>query len=291
MNIDFYKIKYASLCALLAVALTGLYSCKTSKNATTETSTKGTTTLTPARNNAEKYVAKIQSVAPKTTYLTAKAKVHIESGGKGVSANGNLKMKYNEVIQLSLRVLGFEVGRIEFTPNHVLLIDRINSQYVRAAYNDISYLKSAGLNYAALQSLFWNQIFAPNVANKGNFTERFTATVTQEAIQLSLTDAPQLDYTFIADPKTSRIKNVTIETKSNSNTDAMKWTYEQFEPFNQSTFPTKMECSIKMGKRNGRLTINLSKINTDSDWKTHSDIPSKYKQQSVQGVLKMLLSM
>ena len=48
--------------------------------------------------------------------LTAKASVAIQTGGKSISANGTLRMKRNDVIQLSITFLGMEVGRMEFFP-------------------------------------------------------------------------------------------------------------------------------------------------------------------------------
>ena len=64
----------------------------------------------------------------------------INLGQKDLSVNGTLRMKRNDVVQLSLTFLGMEVGRMEFTPSDVLIIDRFNKQYVRASYDEVSFL-------------------------------------------------------------------------------------------------------------------------------------------------------
>lgn len=94
--------------------------------------------------------------------VTASTKVRLSGvGGKDLSVNGKLQMKRNDVIRLSLRFLGMEVGLMEFTPNDVLVVDRINKQFVRAKYGEVSFLRQAGLDFYALQSLFWNELFIP----------------------------------------------------------------------------------------------------------------------------------
>jgi hypothetical protein len=144
----------------------GFTSCKTSRNATEATAVSTETKVKTKRNEAAKYVEQIEKAYPKASHLTAKTKMQIKYGSKDLSVSGNLKMKRDEAIQLSLRILGFEVGRVEFTPAGVLVLDRINSQYFRATYNDVSYLKASGLDFNALQSLFWNELFAPNDQSK-----------------------------------------------------------------------------------------------------------------------------
>ena len=50
-----------------------------------------------------------------------------------------------------------EAARLEFTPNEVLLIDRINRQYVKAKYEDVPFLKKHNLNFQSLQQRFWDE--------------------------------------------------------------------------------------------------------------------------------------
>ena len=50
-----------------------------------------------------------------------------------------------------------EAARLEFTPQEVLLIDRINRQYVKAKYEDVPFLKKYNLNFQSLQQRFWEE--------------------------------------------------------------------------------------------------------------------------------------
>lgn len=284
-------IRHAFIALSLFSLGLGFTSCKTSRNATETTAVSADTKVKTKRNEAAKYVEQVEKAYPKASHLTAKTKMQIKYGSKNLSVSGNLKMKRDEMIQLSLRVLGIEVGRAEFTPAGVLVLDRINSQYFRANYNDVSYLQASGLDFNALQSLFWNELFVPNDQSKKEKGERFDANVQREKIQLNLADAPKLEYNFTIDATDSRIKTVKVTPKSTSRADELLWNYSQFEAFGESTFPAQMNCKAQMGKHKGEVTFTLSKINQDSDWNAQSEIPSKYKEKSIESIVKLLLSL
>ena len=79
---------------------------------------------------AEQVVAAVEKNVISDECLTAKMNFRFKSGSQNLSVGGNLKMKRNDVIQLSLVALGLmEAVRIEFTPEDALVIDRINKQY------------------------------------------------------------------------------------------------------------------------------------------------------------------
>ena len=72
-------------------------------------------------------------------------------------------MKRDDVIRLQLMAFGFvEAGRIEMTKDYVLIMDRINKQYLKAPWMSVDFLRNSGMNFQTLQALFWNELFRPN---------------------------------------------------------------------------------------------------------------------------------
>ena len=122
-----------------------------------------------AARDAAAYKARVLSAAQRTGCLTAKVRFQLTGNAVGsmtdMTVSGTLRMKRDDVVQLSLRALGIEVGRLEFSPQDVLLIDRMGKRYVRAKYGDVAFLRQAGLDFHAVQALFWNEIFLPGTQN------------------------------------------------------------------------------------------------------------------------------
>ena len=205
-------MKHAYLLLLAAVMLLTFSACRSTKGLDrTKGHVSGTTvsgTSSTAHDDANAAATALvkeitaQPLAP--SCLTAKVKVDLEGMGKSISVNGQLRMKRDDVVQLSLTFLGMEVGRMEFTPQDVLIIDRMNKQYVRAAYSEVGFLQRANLDFYALQALFWNELFIPGERNVGAHASRFRLSEASGRRALTLTGTPRLNYTFYAAPSSAR---------------------------------------------------------------------------------------
>lgn len=146
-----------------------LASCRSSKKAANETpATPGIgTIITPNDNdNAtgsqkkdNKKDNKKDDIATGTNF-TARVKISITQDKKNVSTTGTLRMRYNDVIQITLTdpIIGIaEVGRMEISPDNILIIDRINKRYVNTTYEEFGALKDNDITFEAIQSLFWEE--------------------------------------------------------------------------------------------------------------------------------------
>lgn len=158
---------------LLAIVL--LASCHSSKkaqktdgaDATAPTTTVTTPTKTQTPSKKISATEKLLQGVDSTSYAnyTAKVKVGIKQNGKSVSTSGSLKMQWNEVVQISLvdPILGItEVGRIEFSKDNILIVDRMNKQYVQESYKSLSALAKTDISFEYLQALFWSEAQKPN---------------------------------------------------------------------------------------------------------------------------------
>ena len=153
-----------SVVALLLVLT--LASCHSSKKGLKDKSdkTKPTTTITTPTTSTKKPDRQEpdldkMKVAVDTNF-TSKVRVIITQEGKDVTTNGNLRMRYGDVIQLTLvdPLLGVaEIGRLELSPDKVLIIDRVNKRYVDTNYEEFSALKSRNIDFNTIQEFFWQE--------------------------------------------------------------------------------------------------------------------------------------
>ena len=97
-------------------------------------------------------LAFVQKVSDNQVYaknITGSINFTIRMGEKKISVDGALRMRKDDVIRLQLYapILGFEIGRLEFTPEYVLIIDRYHNQYIKADYNHVDFLQKQGINF------------------------------------------------------------------------------------------------------------------------------------------------
>lgn len=278
--------------ALVALTLTA---CRSSKSAVKapDTNTSASTKTTHITNNtaALASVKKVAAMHLSQQGVTASTKVRLSGvGGKDLSVNGKLQMKRNNVIRLSLRFLGMEVGLMEFTPNDVLVVDRMNKQFVRAKYGDVSFLRQAGLDFYALQSLFWNELFIPGQHTlSAEGLGRFELVQKAGLNVLTPKNTPKLAYHFYADPQANTIQRLQVRSNNAAEKGEFAFNYDGFELFGGRPFPTQMRMAVTgTGKKDITLALSLSSLKADASFDTRTTVSAKYTQRSVQQVLGQL---
>ncbi len=280
-KIKLMDIRYVGLCLMCVV----LVSCGSSKEVM-----KTTPATTPVETafSAEKYLATVKSNNYQQDNLTAKIKVMVNVDGKSVSTSGSLKMKKNDVIQISLvdPLLGaIELGRMEFTKTHVLIIDRINKQYIDVPYSDVSFLKKANIDFYTLQSLFWNEVFEPGktIVTASDFSINESV----NNVDISYKDK-MLSYKFATVKKTGQL-NQTLITNNTDNTYKFNFAYNDFALFEGKQFPKEMVMLLTAGKQVTSLSLSLSSLKNSSDWVTRSSAPSKYTKADPEKIIKQFV--
>jgi len=268
----------------LLLTLLLLTACGSQKSAVKQTTSLPAATAFPEQNHMKTMLGNRLSVSN----VTAKVKVSVSLGERTISTTGTLRMRRDDVIQISLvdPLIGIaEVGRMEFSRDRVLIIDRFNKQYIDVPYAEVSFLQRANIDFNTLQSLFWNELFEPGkaipVAADFQFTDQ-TPTVF-----IDYKDR-MLDYRFTTSTLTNTLSRTTI-TSPSDRTAKFSFDYSDFEQFDSRPFPRDMKMTFQMGQREASLAFSLSNVRSNSDWQAHTPAPSKYTKADAEKIFRSLV--
>ncbi|MDO4159441.1 MAG: DUF4292 domain-containing protein [Prevotellaceae bacterium] len=262
-------------------------------------SVAGTSDASNAETVKLNFLRKVYDNEAYTQNISSKIKFTIKNGSKDISVAGTMRMKKDDVIRIQLTPLGLmEVGRLEFTKDYVLIVDRMNKEYIKADYNKVDFLQRNGLDFYALQALFWNQLYIPGTqkitdSSLKSFDVTFDETSSNSTISLK---KGNLSYQWKADNNTAQIREVNVgyTSKSTGNTN-VNCVYDSFKSLGTKTFPTDMTMSVQtdaVKKANDvSVNISISSFDTSSDWETRTSVSDKYKQVDAQDVINRLLKM
>ena len=273
---------------LFAVALGGMTMAMAgcgSKKAATE----GTSSTVDKHNGSNvqalAFVQKVANQKVGTQNIVGKMSLNVQMGSKDITVPGSLHMRYGEVIRIQafIPLLGSEVGRIEFTPDYVLVIDRMHKEYIKEDYNKVDFLKNNGLNFYSLQALFWNQLFMPGTASisDANLLD-FGVTEAGNSKNITLKKG-NLNIVWNADNANGRISTAKATYSSlTQGKSSLNWTYSNFKAVAGKMFPayqkfTFATTAIK-NQSNISLSIDMDGVKTDSKWEAKSEISKKYKK-------------
>ena len=238
---------------------------------------------------------KVKDNAQTTKFITSKVKFSVEVGAQNIALTGNMKMKRDDVIRLQLMAFGFvEAARLEFTKDYVLIMDRINKQYLKAPYMSIDFLRNSGLNFHSLQALFWNELFQPNRTTLSQEDlQKYKTTEAGDDVVVSLEDS-KIDYSWLVNENTGFIKmaNILYKDRLNGNSQ-LNWDYVNFVTLesNGTKFPDDMNVTLTTQKKEVKLRIKLSYIKHDTEWETRTEVSNKYREVSIDDILQRFMSL
>ena len=275
--------------AILALPLM-LASCKSKKNVVEESKP-----VVVVDSEQSKFLNKVQNNAQTAKFITSKVKFSVEVGVQNITLTGNLKMKRDDVIRLQLMAFGFvEAARIEFTKDYVLIMDRINKQYLKAPYISIDFLRNSGLNFYSLQALFWNELFQPNrqTISQEDFL-KFNANLDNDDVVITLEDN-KLDYSWLVNQNTGIIKMANILYKDRFNGNAqLNWDYVDFTTLEATNkrFPNDMNVTLTTPKKEVKLGIKLNYITNETEWETRTEVSNKYREVPIDEILQRFMAL
>lgn len=236
------------------------------------------------------YTEKVIELSPNWECVTGKVALALDMGAKGTTkVNATLRMKRGEVIQLSVApLLGIEVARMEFSPQGILVLDRLNKRYVEASFEQVNYWARTDLSFHILQSLFLNELFLPDrVQLTADDASLFRISVDGDQALLEAQPSKMLAYSFRTSAASGLLQESRIGVKGTGY--ALNWTYSDFQNLDGRPFPQHMGLTVGGARPEMVLDMKFSRLSVDAGWESHTNIPSKYKKIEVEELVKMLL--
>lgn len=282
------KAKSFLMVAFVAISFT-LASCGSSKNLETTTPQPSAKLL-----EKEQVLQKVTDNSQTAKFITSKIKFQVEVGNQSLTMTGNLKMKRDEVIRLQLMAFGFvEAGRLEFTKDYVLIMDRINKQYIKAPYEHLSFLRNSGINFYTLQALFWNELFEPGQTKvvTDSIASKYEVVNEGDDMIISLTQ-DKMSYKWLADRANGyiRMANIMYTDRFRGNTQ-LNWDYTDFQELDAKLFPTGNAITFTLPKKEVKLNMTLNYIGHETEWETQTDVSSKYSEVTVDEILRRFMAL
>lgn len=289
---------YNALFILSVVLLSG---CAAKKNI--GTSTQEVASTSSQRDVEKEHLRLVQKVYDNRLYqqnIVADLTFTAQLDGKNITVPGALRMRKDQVVRLQLFVpfIGTEVGRLEFTPNYVLVVDRMHKEYVKADYSELSFLRENGLTFYSLQSLFWNQLMIPGKQQLADADLKQFAVEdmpTEGFNKLSLSNK-QIHYEWQVNTAKGLIEQTQVDYESTMHgKSTLVWLYSAFKAFGSKQYPQNHQFTFTTKatakQHKATVTLQLNQPTTNSDWEAETSISSKYKRVETDDILGKILSM
>lgn len=212
---------------------------------------------------------------------------HVNSG-KSIKLSSVIKIKRDEIIQISLRAyLGLEVAVVTVTPDSLYIVDRYNKQFGASDIHQFASSNST-FNYYNLQAMLTNRLFLPGEsAVSENLYNKYDLSVASNMYLLKTKDQSKNLYNFAIDGN-DRIASTLIYSPDKY---TLQWSYKDFIKDEGYVYPTTMLGKVEA--KNNRLDVKIAydklDINKDLSVEIPSPDPKKYKRGSAISIIKQYL--
>lgn len=134
-----------------------LAACGSSKKAAEKTELPVTKTETKTEKSKP-----VEQSGPEITVkrFVSDLEITVGMGRDSYTLGGKISMKRSEVMRINLTFMGFiEMGIIEFSPDGILIVNRMGREYTRISYDGTDALVKNNITYDSIEKLAWEKLY------------------------------------------------------------------------------------------------------------------------------------
>lgn len=185
--------------------------------------------------------------------------INISINGSSLASRASMRIITDSVIQISIvPALGIEMARINFTPDSILLLDKINQKYLATSYDSLLNKINLPLGFSDLQAFFLNKLFVAG-QNSVSFEQtlaQFNSSSFPDGLMLrSKTSFRGVNSDFVVN-KQANINMATIMFPAA----VVRCKYSEFETKDNIDFPQKLSISFMQGPIINQAEISISQV-------------------------------
>jgi len=250
--------------------------------------------------SADKIIKRVEKEAPKFEYLSCdRAIVNFDALDSKNSVMAQFKIKKDVKMIVTLKKMGFPIGRGFLSPDSVVAINFIDRNYVAGNYSAIRKLFGFDLDFNLIQALLTAD--AHFYLNLEAFDREFTSSIEDQLYRLdskydrkieralaknqerrltrymdNMDEDEFFDIQAWVDPEYFVIKKLQLNNIKTEKTIIIE--YESYELAGKELLPSSINLSYSEKNRNIEAQIRFGKISTRKERDFSFTIPEKYEK-------------
>lgn len=202
-------------------------------------------------------------------YLTSKAKIKLNRGGKDYALTFNIRMQKDEQIWISINALGgIEVARALLNKDSVRLLDRINKQYIVKDYAFLSEMLNTPIDFYLMQDLM--------LGNNPKTLDYIHAKLTASDYTYQFTGLKDdYNYELNVRKEDSKLSSINLNDSQNSKK-KVEVNYGGYKLIDNINFPFLITSTASSEKESLSLNLEYLKVEKVDKLEFPFNVPKKF---------------
>lgn len=201
--------------------------------------------------------------------LALKGKADLDMGGNSNSVTVNVRVQRDKKIWMSITaLLGIEVARAVITPDSIMVLNRLQSTYIRKPFRYVYNYTSRQVTFQMLQDILTGNtidtLLSPAARLEISNTGIWRLTGSQAALGF--------DVLFNTFQKSSEVNLNDVRAGQ-----ALRVLYGSYQKVNQYLFPTTIHINSMSGSRRVNLDFDFSKVESNVPLDMSFTVPRRFE--------------
>jgi hypothetical protein len=206
----------------------------------------------------------------KTLYVKASAHYEDEDNTQNVSAE--IKIKKDEKILISIRVLGITMAKALITPTEVKYYEKIGGKYFEGDYSSLSRWLGTDLDFRKVQNLLIGQ--ALDDLTKGNYK----ASIDNKMYRIENDDTNTIKAFYFEAGKFLIKQEQIIQPQQNR---MLKVSYPNYTEYPQAVLPSGIDIEASQPKGKIKINIDYNSATFNQEMSFPYSVPEDYEQITI----------
>lgn len=205
-----------------------------------------------------------------TLYVKASARYEDEDNTQNV--NAEIKIKKDEKILISIRVLGITMAKALITPTEVKYYEKIGGKYFEGDYTTLSKWLGTDLDYQKVQNLLIGQ--AIDDLTSGNYK----ATIDDKLYRLENRDSSTMKAFYFEAGRFLVKQQQIIQTQQNR---MLRVNYPNYNSYAQAALPSGIDIEASQPKGKIKINIEYNSATFNEDMTYPYSVPEDYERITI----------
>lgn len=202
--------------------------------------------------------------------LYIKASAHYEDEKQTQNVQAEIRIKKNEKILISVRVLGITMAKALITPNSVQYYDKIGNKYFEGDYSSLSKWIGTDLDYQKLQNMFLGKTIDDLHASK------YDASIIEKLYKLQSNPDNNTNKAFYFESDNYLVKKQEINQTLQERT--LQIEYPDYKRYDSMILPLSLAIDARQKESKTNINIEYKNISFNEELTFPYNVPEGYER-------------